>query len=229
MRMPAPRATPRSQVAPPRPASRSCTVHAPLAAHSAWLAAVPAHGLTAGQPPPQLYPLTCCRPCSARCAGAAGDKPEGVVVRPSLDSALDMLSSAEFEQRVETVFVIGGGQVLPASPVERTAVCRTGCALMNAAPHCWRIWRALMNAAPNCRLKAVVPAVRRLGCNRPCRPRAPCVCRCTRSAWRARCCLPSTSHRCALWRGRLVVGRGELGGHRGVWLNPRPGHRLAGE
>lgn len=97
------------------------------------------------------------------------------MVRPSLDSALDMLSSAEFEQRVETVFVIGGGQVLPASPVERTAVCRTGCALMNAAPHCWRIWCALMNAAPNCRLKAVVPAVRRLGCNRPCRPRSLCV------------------------------------------------------
>ena len=32
-------------------------------------------------------------------------------VRPSLEAAMELLGGPEFEARVETVFVIGGGQV----------------------------------------------------------------------------------------------------------------------
>ena len=38
-------------------------------------------------------------------------KQEGVEVSPSLGSALELLARPEFAERVETVFVIGGGQV----------------------------------------------------------------------------------------------------------------------
>ena len=38
-------------------------------------------------------------------------KQEGVHISSSLDSALQLLSSPEFDSRVESVFVIGGGQV----------------------------------------------------------------------------------------------------------------------
>ena len=42
---------------------------------------------------------------------AEARKLEGVHVTPSLDSALALLASPAFLQRVEHVFVIGGGQV----------------------------------------------------------------------------------------------------------------------
>ncbi|KAL4448210.1 hypothetical protein ABPG75_005429 [Micractinium tetrahymenae] len=42
---------------------------------------------------------------------AEAGKLEGVHISPSLDSALQLLSSPEYQQRVESVFVIGGGQV----------------------------------------------------------------------------------------------------------------------
>lgn len=42
---------------------------------------------------------------------AEAAKVEGVQVCPSLDSALELLSGPEYQERVESVFVIGGGQV----------------------------------------------------------------------------------------------------------------------
>lgn len=48
----------------------------------------------------------------ARCPHPAeAGKLEGVHISASLDSALRLLSSPEYQQKVESVFVIGGGQV----------------------------------------------------------------------------------------------------------------------
>jgi hypothetical protein len=49
--------------------------------------------------------------CAAHAGAAAGKLGEGVQVSASLDSALELLAGAELGPRVETVFVIGGGQV----------------------------------------------------------------------------------------------------------------------
>ncbi|EFN56442.1 hypothetical protein CHLNCDRAFT_30873 [Chlorella variabilis] len=50
-------------------------------------------------------------PGNATAALAEASKAEGVHISSSLDSALEMLSGPEFDSRVESVFVIGGGQV----------------------------------------------------------------------------------------------------------------------
>lgn len=59
----------------------------------------------------------------------------GVAVHGSLDGALEMLSSAEYKDRIETVFVIGGGQVY------REAV---------GSPHCEAIHFTQINADYDC-------------------------------------------------------------------------------
>lgn len=73
-------------------------------------AALSALSILSGSRKPRCLPRLVSTPRAAE----AG-KLEGVHISPSLDSALQLLSSGELAQRVETVFVIGGGQVRAAA------------------------------------------------------------------------------------------------------------------